>query len=169
MQPTLPTDFVMHLILSKKKSSGAFMAWWYFLIAVSDSCFKWIYMNDYDLAMFPILVFLFCVVVKKQISLVTAKCCKSVFLSPQGRNPFFLEPSVIITITDGNKLTHSSGVPDEVRTVDLPLDSGCCIYTAFKYYGGFCSSRSFWISSSSTSRRLDFTLLLHLIYTFSCS
>lgn len=34
----------------------------------------------------------------------------------QGRNPFFLEPSVIITITDGNKLTHSSGVPDEVRT-----------------------------------------------------
>lgn len=33
----------------------------------------------------------------------------------QGRNPFFLEPSVIITITDGNKLTHSSGVPDEVR------------------------------------------------------
>lgn len=36
------------------------------------------------------------------------------FLS-QGRNPFFLEPSVIITITDGNKLTHSSGVSDEVR------------------------------------------------------
>ncbi|CAB1336926.1 unnamed protein product [Coregonus sp. 'balchen'] len=28
----------------------------------------------------------------------------------QGRNPFFLEPSVIITITDGNKLTHTSGV-----------------------------------------------------------
>lgn len=42
------------------------------------------------------------------------------WLSPcspsQGRNPFFLEPSVIITITDGNKLTHSSGVSDEVRT-----------------------------------------------------
>lgn len=36
------------------------------------------------------------------------------FLS-QGRNPFYLEPAVIITITDGNKLTHSSGVPDEVR------------------------------------------------------
>lgn len=36
------------------------------------------------------------------------------FLS-QGRNPFFLEPSVIITITDGNKLTHSAGVSDEVR------------------------------------------------------
>lgn len=33
----------------------------------------------------------------------------------QGRNPFFLEPSVIITITDGNKLTHTSGVPEEVR------------------------------------------------------
>ncbi|KAG7253867.1 hypothetical protein CRUP_024754 [Coryphaenoides rupestris] len=40
----------------------------------------------------------------------------------QGRNPFFLEPSVIITITDGNKLTHSSGVPDEVRaTATEPL------------------------------------------------
>lgn len=38
----------------------------------------------------------------------------------QGRNPFFLEPSVIITITDGNKLTHTSGVPDELH---LPLNS----------------------------------------------
>uniref|UniRef100_A0A7N8XLK5 Integrator complex subunit 6 like n=1 Tax=Mastacembelus armatus TaxID=205130 RepID=A0A7N8XLK5_9TELE len=38
----------------------------------------------------------------------------------QGRNPFFLEPSVIITITDGNKLTHSTGVPDELH---LPLNS----------------------------------------------
>ncbi|XP_062856524.1 integrator complex subunit 6 [Trichomycterus rosablanca] len=38
----------------------------------------------------------------------------------QGRNPFFLEPSVIITITDGNKLTHSSGVSDELH---LPLHS----------------------------------------------
>ncbi|XP_069552865.1 integrator complex subunit 6 isoform X2 [Brachyistius frenatus] len=38
----------------------------------------------------------------------------------KGRNPFFLEPSVIITITDGNKLTHSSGVPDELH---LPLNS----------------------------------------------
>ncbi|KAM6923892.1 integrator complex subunit 6 [Xenentodon cancila] len=38
----------------------------------------------------------------------------------QGRNPFFLEPSVIVTITDGNKLTHSSGVPDELH---LPLNS----------------------------------------------
>ncbi|CAB1325092.1 unnamed protein product [Coregonus sp. 'balchen'] len=31
----------------------------------------------------------------------------------QGRNPFFLEPSVIITITDGNKLTHISGLTKE--------------------------------------------------------
>eukprot|EP00064_Thunnus_orientalis_P011622 superscaffoldBa00001693_g11653 len=38
----------------------------------------------------------------------------------KGCNPFFLEPSVIITITDGNKLTHSSGVPDELH---LPLNS----------------------------------------------
>uniref|UniRef100_A0A8C9WCP2 Integrator complex subunit 6 n=1 Tax=Scleropages formosus TaxID=113540 RepID=A0A8C9WCP2_SCLFO len=34
----------------------------------------------------------------------------------QGRNPFFLEPSVIIAITDGGKLTSSSGVQDEVCT-----------------------------------------------------
>ncbi|KAK1163077.1 integrator complex subunit 6-like [Acipenser oxyrinchus oxyrinchus] len=38
----------------------------------------------------------------------------------QGRNPFFLEPSVIITITDGSKLTHSSGVQEELH---LPLNS----------------------------------------------
>uniref|UniRef100_A0A672P1A2 Integrator complex subunit 6-like n=1 Tax=Sinocyclocheilus grahami TaxID=75366 RepID=A0A672P1A2_SINGR len=38
----------------------------------------------------------------------------------QGRNPFFLEPSVIITITDGNKLTHTSGVAEELH---LPLNS----------------------------------------------
>uniref|UniRef100_A0A3B3QWJ6 Integrator complex subunit 6 like n=1 Tax=Paramormyrops kingsleyae TaxID=1676925 RepID=A0A3B3QWJ6_9TELE len=38
----------------------------------------------------------------------------------QGRNPFFLEPSVIITITDGSRLTHSSGVQEELH---LPLHS----------------------------------------------
>uniref|UniRef100_A0A8C5PGF4 Integrator complex subunit 6 like n=1 Tax=Leptobrachium leishanense TaxID=445787 RepID=A0A8C5PGF4_9ANUR len=38
----------------------------------------------------------------------------------QGRNPFFLEPSILITITDGNKLTVSSGVQDELH---LPLNS----------------------------------------------
>ncbi|XP_053329777.1 integrator complex subunit 6-like [Spea bombifrons] len=38
----------------------------------------------------------------------------------QGRNPFFLEPSVLITITDGNKLTVSSGVQEELH---LPLNS----------------------------------------------
>ncbi|TMS17651.1 Integrator complex subunit 6 [Larimichthys crocea] len=46
-----------------------------------------------------------------------ARCC---CFPSRGRNPFFLEPSVIITITDGNKLTHSSGVPDELH---LPLNS----------------------------------------------
>lgn len=79
------------------------------------------------------------------ISLVAAKCCKSVFLSLQGRNPFFLEPSVIITITDGNKLTHSSGVPDEVRTNDPAfglLDSVsklCCMIMkeVFAHLGHF--------------------------------
>ncbi|XP_036380371.1 integrator complex subunit 6-like [Megalops cyprinoides] len=38
----------------------------------------------------------------------------------QGRNPFFLEPAVIITITDGNKLTHNAGVQEELH---LPLNS----------------------------------------------
>ncbi|XP_061579051.1 integrator complex subunit 6 isoform X2 [Cololabis saira] len=36
----------------------------------------------------------------------------------QGRNPFFLEPAIIIAISDGNKLTSSSGVQDELH---LPL------------------------------------------------
>lgn len=75
------------------------------------------------------------------ISLIVVKCCKSVFLSLQGRNPFFLEPSVIITITDGNKLTHSSGVPDEVMTHCLySLDSVSKL--RLYDYGGFCSSMS---------------------------
>ncbi|XP_065266671.1 integrator complex subunit 6-like isoform X3 [Emys orbicularis] len=38
----------------------------------------------------------------------------------QGRNPFFLEPSILITITDGNKLTHTAGVQEELH---LPLNS----------------------------------------------
>lgn len=33
----------------------------------------------------------------------------------QGRCPFFLEPSVIVVITDGGKLSNSSGVPEEVH------------------------------------------------------
>uniref|UniRef100_A0A8C2DTM6 Integrator complex subunit 6 n=1 Tax=Cyprinus carpio TaxID=7962 RepID=A0A8C2DTM6_CYPCA len=36
----------------------------------------------------------------------------------QGRNPFFLEPAIIVAITDGSKLTSSSGVQDELH---LPL------------------------------------------------
>ncbi|XP_068423153.1 integrator complex subunit 6 [Clinocottus analis] len=36
----------------------------------------------------------------------------------QGRNPFFLEPAIIIAITDGNKLTSGVGVQDELH---LPL------------------------------------------------
>ncbi|XP_041127988.1 integrator complex subunit 6-like isoform X2 [Polyodon spathula] len=38
----------------------------------------------------------------------------------QGRNPFFLEPSIIVTITDGSKLTSSSGIQDELH---LPLST----------------------------------------------
>ncbi|XP_076012944.1 integrator complex subunit 6 [Genypterus blacodes] len=36
----------------------------------------------------------------------------------QGRNPFFLEPAIIIAITDGNKLTSGSGIQEELH---LPL------------------------------------------------
>ncbi|XP_068602308.1 integrator complex subunit 6 [Brachionichthys hirsutus] len=36
----------------------------------------------------------------------------------QGRNPFFLEPAIIIAISDGNKLTSGSGVQEELH---LPL------------------------------------------------
>lgn len=36
----------------------------------------------------------------------------------QGRNPFFLDPAVIIAITDGSRLTGTSGVQDELH---LPL------------------------------------------------
>ncbi|XP_053228963.1 integrator complex subunit 6-like isoform X2 [Podarcis raffonei] len=38
----------------------------------------------------------------------------------QGRNPFYLEPSVLITITDGSKLTNTTGVQEELH---LPLTS----------------------------------------------
>lgn len=38
----------------------------------------------------------------------------------QGRNPFFLEPAIIIAITDGSKLTTTSGVQEELH---LPLNS----------------------------------------------
>ncbi|XP_019634858.1 PREDICTED: integrator complex subunit 6-A-like [Branchiostoma belcheri] len=38
----------------------------------------------------------------------------------QGRNPFFLEPAMVVTITDGSKLTSSSGVQEELT---LPMNS----------------------------------------------
>ncbi|XP_023489805.1 integrator complex subunit 6-like isoform X8 [Equus przewalskii] len=38
----------------------------------------------------------------------------------KGRNPFFLEPSILITITDGNKLTSTAGIQEELH---LPLNS----------------------------------------------
>ncbi|XP_078067855.1 integrator complex subunit 6 isoform X3 [Mustelus asterias] len=38
----------------------------------------------------------------------------------QGRNPFFLEPSVIITISDGSRMTNNGGVQEELH---LPLNS----------------------------------------------
>lgn len=44
----------------------------------------------------------------------------NVVVFSQGRNPFFLEPAIIIAITDGNKLTSSGGVQEEV----------CCFLSA---------------------------------------
>nr|XP_033803820.1 integrator complex subunit 6 [Geotrypetes seraphini] len=38
----------------------------------------------------------------------------------QGRNPFFLEPAIILTITDGSKLTTTGGIQEELH---LPLNS----------------------------------------------
>ncbi|XP_029458665.1 integrator complex subunit 6 isoform X2 [Rhinatrema bivittatum] len=38
----------------------------------------------------------------------------------QGRNPFFLEPAIILTITDGSKLTATGGIQEELH---LPLNS----------------------------------------------
>lgn len=38
----------------------------------------------------------------------------------QGRCPFFLEPSIIIVITDGGKLSNTAGVQDELN---LPMHS----------------------------------------------
>lgn len=38
----------------------------------------------------------------------------------QGRCPFYLEPSVIIVITDGGKLSNSGGIQD---TLTLPMHS----------------------------------------------
>lgn len=35
----------------------------------------------------------------------------------QGRHPFFLEPAVIVAITDGGKLTYNGGVHEEVVLV----------------------------------------------------
>lgn len=35
----------------------------------------------------------------------------------QGRHPFFLEPAVIVTITDGGKLAYNGGIQDEVRLI----------------------------------------------------
>lgn len=37
----------------------------------------------------------------------------------QGRCPFFLEPSVIVVITDGGKLSFPAGVQEDVSTSSL--------------------------------------------------
>jgi len=39
----------------------------------------------------------------------------------QGRHPFFLEPAVIVAITDGGKLAHNGGVQEEVLHLSLVL------------------------------------------------
>lgn len=37
----------------------------------------------------------------------------------QGRCPFYLEPSVIVVITDGGKLTSNAGIQEEVSITIL--------------------------------------------------
>lgn len=46
----------------------------------------------------------------------------------QGRCPFFLEPAVIVVITDGSKLSNTSGVQEDVSNVQLGwvAEVWCC-------------------------------------------
>ena len=37
-----------------------------------------------------------------------------ILLHVQGRNPFYLEPAVVITLTDGGKLTNPTAIEQEV-------------------------------------------------------
>jgi hypothetical protein len=39
----------------------------------------------------------------------------------QGRHPFFLEPAVIVAITDGGKLAYNGGIHEEVGNILLVL------------------------------------------------
>ncbi|KAI1241890.1 hypothetical protein IHE44_0005394 [Lamprotornis superbus] len=45
---------------------------------------------------------------------------KASYRQTVGRNPFFLEPAIIITVTDGSKLTTTSGIQEEVYCVPAP-------------------------------------------------
>ena len=51
---------------------------------------------------------------------VSSKCSDSevvihsLYCFSQGRNPFYVEPAMVICITDGSKLSSQSGVQDEV-------------------------------------------------------
>ncbi|KAM4905301.1 integrator complex subunit 6 isoform 5-T6 [Sylvia borin] len=44
----------------------------------------------------------------------------------QGRNPFFLEPAIIITVTDGSKLTTTSGIQEEPPRTSHPVVKFSC-------------------------------------------
>lgn len=50
----------------------------------------------------------------------------------QGRCPFYLEPSIIIVITDGGRLTTTLNVQDEVR--HLSAKSTCKIFICNFYF-----------------------------------
>lgn len=76
------------------------------------------------------------------------------FLSSQGRNPFFLEPAIIIAITDGNKLTGSSGVQDEVSH-NLHRDVGSQPIRIASWLTGW----QLWSLSDHTTMQTMFTLI----------
>jgi len=49
----------------------------------------------------------------------------------QGRCPFYLEPSIIVCITDGGQLSSNSGVQDEVKIFIIILAFGF-LFRSFK-------------------------------------
>ena len=63
-----------------------------------------------------------CVYTKLEYYYIMFVCVRSVcdvFSHTQGRNPFFLEPAVVIALTDGGKLTNSAAVDQEVCTCGI--------------------------------------------------
>lgn len=77
----------------------------------------------------------------------------------QGRNPFFLEPAIIIAISDGNKLTSSGGVQDEVSS-----NATFFILFFFNFSAGLKSLRSLFSTGLFYSSFFNLKDLKHVFY-----